>query len=67
MEKIKRLRKEIENLAYCANGKGEIVGGPYTDEPMRGPNVEKYELVNKFTVLKMIDDLFAPEIKTEQK
>lgn len=47
-----RIAKGVKGLVYCH--KGAITGGPYTDHKMRGPNVEKYELINRYDVFKVI-------------
>lgn len=49
-----RIRKGVDSLPY--REKGEIIGGLFTDERMRGPNVEQIETINRFAVHKVIDN-----------
>lgn len=59
--KVKEIRKEIETLYVF--GKGEAVGGPYSDEVMRGPNVERASWIKKEDVLAIFKSLQETEIK----
>lgn len=58
-ESLGEVIKRIEELAYFKDGKFTIVGGFYsnTEEKLRGPVNEEVELINKHTVLKLLNEL----------
>jgi len=50
----KEMTKKVNKIVGIKNGKFEIVGGLFTDHKMRGPNVERIDLINRYDVHKAI-------------
>lgn len=54
-----RIAVAVQKIAHC---EAQIVGGLYTDETMRGPNVEILKLIKQSDVL----SLLTPDNKQEK-
>lgn len=59
---IKDVIKFIDSLPYYGNP-FYLTGGPYTDEPMRGPNVESVVLVNRKTIKNYLEEEILNNLK----